>query len=334
MCKSLEEGGRRCAAHTRPVYDTAVKAVVQAGDRVSVDAWEALETAATDYAATPEGETTLQAHAESAKRNGKFEAEALLRAALVKGRLRRQACEQVEQQIAEAAARATKEKITKASAAAGRTHSGGPLRDSYTDRAAAAEAAHREFENLKAEADRLTAEANGAFPDGQCTNCKHTLHQGGNCTGKDGAGCGCVRSRRATHAQQAAAAKHQEAREAWSAWETKMAEANEVRAGDRFVVARGRKIPQKTEGTVLRVVAGNYGPRALFERADTGEILWVTLANLDRDTSRPAAQPIHAYVAAKEPNPRTPAPAPAAARPQRPRERRITPAGQPVRVQV
>lgn len=58
MCKSKAEGGLRCAAHTRPAYQRALKIASTVSDSASADA---LLTAAEQYAATPTGYKAIEA---------------------------------------------------------------------------------------------------------------------------------------------------------------------------------------------------------------------------------------------------------------------------------
>lgn len=57
MCKSKAEGGLRCAAHTRPAYQRALKIASTVSDSASADA---LLTAAEQYAATPAGYKAIE----------------------------------------------------------------------------------------------------------------------------------------------------------------------------------------------------------------------------------------------------------------------------------
>lgn len=55
MCESKAEGGRRCAAHTRPAYQQAVAAITDTHLRDLPAAIETHKRALIDYATTPTG---------------------------------------------------------------------------------------------------------------------------------------------------------------------------------------------------------------------------------------------------------------------------------------
>ena len=73
MCRSIAEGGQRCAAHTRPAYMAATPGTAEWDD------------AAAQYASTPEGRRVLQADIEIAERGMDFERAAALGAAVRAG---------------------------------------------------------------------------------------------------------------------------------------------------------------------------------------------------------------------------------------------------------
>ena len=70
MCKSIAEGGLRCAAHTRKGYIAAIKPVLE-GEKLTPTQVSVLYTTATAYASTPKGQEAVQADIEhfTKKRN-------------------------------------------------------------------------------------------------------------------------------------------------------------------------------------------------------------------------------------------------------------------------
>lgn len=74
MCKSLADGGQRCAAHTRRAFE-----------RASMYSGEKWDEAAAQYASTREGQEVLQAKATEFAEAGHHEHEARARAALKRG---------------------------------------------------------------------------------------------------------------------------------------------------------------------------------------------------------------------------------------------------------
>lgn len=70
MCKSIAEGGLRCAAHTRKGYVSALKPVLD-GEKITPAQVSVLYIIATAYASTPRGQEAVQADIEhfSKKRN-------------------------------------------------------------------------------------------------------------------------------------------------------------------------------------------------------------------------------------------------------------------------
>lgn len=92
MCKSIEQGGRRCAAHTRPRYE---------GEVPGTPGWD---DAAAAYASTREGAQRLQREATEAAARGETELEAALRNALQAGERIKAAAFEAERQIAESRA--------------------------------------------------------------------------------------------------------------------------------------------------------------------------------------------------------------------------------------
>lgn len=89
MCKSLAEGGQRCAAHTRAKLETkatAVEAAVNSGDAAALRAAQTeWEDAAAEYASTDEGHRHLAAHAAAAEKSGDLHTAALLGVAVRRG---------------------------------------------------------------------------------------------------------------------------------------------------------------------------------------------------------------------------------------------------------
>jgi hypothetical protein len=89
MCKSLAQGGQRCAAHTRArltAKSDALEAAVAADDLTAlVAAQSEWETAAAEYASTREGNEHLRAQAVAADAADDFETMALLNTVIAKG---------------------------------------------------------------------------------------------------------------------------------------------------------------------------------------------------------------------------------------------------------
>lgn len=77
MCKSLAEGGMRCAAHTRPAYVRAL-AQVAANPASDTDSLEAFGHAARAYAATPTGYKAVLKEVEERTNAGQIELATLL----------------------------------------------------------------------------------------------------------------------------------------------------------------------------------------------------------------------------------------------------------------
>lgn len=67
MCKSKSEGGLRCAAHTRPAYQRALKIASMVSGSASADS---LLTAAEQYAATPAGYKAMESDIATFEANG------------------------------------------------------------------------------------------------------------------------------------------------------------------------------------------------------------------------------------------------------------------------
>ena len=97
VCKSIAEGGQRCAGHTRPVFDAALmdyrspylrkmRADIRGREPDNdVGAEDRLADTAAQYASTKEGAVTVAAEMRNAGERGRFEEEAILRNALSKG---------------------------------------------------------------------------------------------------------------------------------------------------------------------------------------------------------------------------------------------------------
>jgi hypothetical protein len=83
MCKSLAEGGMRCAAHTRPAFTRSLNSAV--ANPHDVDTISNLENAAIAYAATPTGQKAVMAEARAQGNAGQMELASLLHAAAVRG---------------------------------------------------------------------------------------------------------------------------------------------------------------------------------------------------------------------------------------------------------
>lgn len=102
MCRSLAEGGQRCASHTRPAYEAALtdydhnrgpsgSGVFVAADEVS--AATRLADAAAHYASTPEGAVRVSLEADARMNGGDLESGALLNQAVQQGRRMRLAAQ-------------------------------------------------------------------------------------------------------------------------------------------------------------------------------------------------------------------------------------------------
>ena len=108
MCKSLKEGGQRCAAHTRPKFVAALGAVqgmpVDAAPAKRLDALLALEEAACQYASTEEGAVSVPEAAAVAQIQGHPDRASLLLAAAERGRSQRLANQEVARQVERVAA--------------------------------------------------------------------------------------------------------------------------------------------------------------------------------------------------------------------------------------
>lgn len=88
MCDPIAAGGKRCASHTRPLYEAAA---------FGTQEWD---DAAADYAATPSGRTALEHEAQAAGADGDLDRESALRSALKVGEGRRQAYLEIREQVA------------------------------------------------------------------------------------------------------------------------------------------------------------------------------------------------------------------------------------------
>lgn len=90
MCQSKAEGGRRCAAHTRPRYQAATFGTAE---------WDA---AASDYAATREGEAVLTDALVQAQTRNDIEREIGIETALAAGARQRRASNAAAHEVAQA----------------------------------------------------------------------------------------------------------------------------------------------------------------------------------------------------------------------------------------
>lgn len=84
MCKSISEGGLRCAAHTRPGYLAAIKPLTL-GETLDKGQKALLEVAATAYASTPNGIKQVKEDVTKYARSRKHEIAAILRRATEEG---------------------------------------------------------------------------------------------------------------------------------------------------------------------------------------------------------------------------------------------------------
>lgn len=95
MCRSVSEGGQRCAAHTREKVATVVARIedaAAAGDMAAVaDARAQWEDAAAEYASTNEGRDLYRAQAAHADASGDVDTAALLNTIVAKGEAMRAA---------------------------------------------------------------------------------------------------------------------------------------------------------------------------------------------------------------------------------------------------
>ena len=94
MCQSIAEGGQRCAAHTRPKFESA--------------AWGSAEwvDAASAYAATQEGSDRLSTLLDKANQNGQVEDSVMIASALEAGELQREMARELRTRIQDAQASA------------------------------------------------------------------------------------------------------------------------------------------------------------------------------------------------------------------------------------
>jgi hypothetical protein len=97
MCRSLAEGGQRCAAHTRAAYSIA-QADVGLGVQ---DADHRLEQASIAYASTDEGQEILGIEATKAADRQDWETEARLRGILRRGATLREANQEARRRLSE-----------------------------------------------------------------------------------------------------------------------------------------------------------------------------------------------------------------------------------------
>ena len=84
MCRSIAQGGLRCASHARARFHSLTPAIGQQWD-----------DAAADYAATKEGFDHLLRDATVAALDGNFEHEARIRSAITQGQARKAAAEEI-----------------------------------------------------------------------------------------------------------------------------------------------------------------------------------------------------------------------------------------------
>lgn len=112
MCKSLSQGGQRCAAHTRPAFQAVEARLLHAALAGDADAMAQARTdwdaAALDYAATKEGETHFSDARRAAATTGDLDAEIRYETLLRRGRdlyeSNREAGEEIARKAALAAA--------------------------------------------------------------------------------------------------------------------------------------------------------------------------------------------------------------------------------------
>ena len=98
MCQSRAEGGRRCAAHTRPRFIRALAAIDTPGGQVAFD------EAAIEHATTPSGRGDVEALSEGRDVRTKIRVESILREATRRVDERRSIEEAVQRQRALAVA--------------------------------------------------------------------------------------------------------------------------------------------------------------------------------------------------------------------------------------
>lgn len=107
MCKSLAEGGQRCAAHTRQRLERAavnLRTAAEAGEFADFGvARQSWENAAAEYASTPTGREALADQAVAARAASDFDTEALLRSLVERGDRIRATNAQIKASLAAAA---------------------------------------------------------------------------------------------------------------------------------------------------------------------------------------------------------------------------------------
>lgn len=98
MCRSLADGGQRCAAHTRAAF-RAAESTFSSGD-------EAWMQAAVDYASTREGAGHFESESARAGMEGRYDDEALFASALQRGLNQRKINDEARLRIIEATTQA------------------------------------------------------------------------------------------------------------------------------------------------------------------------------------------------------------------------------------
>lgn len=264
MCRRSDEGGMRCAAHTRPAYEAALDRLQlhPEGEQMAA-ALDALDDAGVAYGSTPEGRERFLREMEHAEATGNWYWAATLRTFVQRG-------EQMAAAANEVAFAVDRQR-------AARSTDGSIPEYTYPARLQAAKYAETSWLELQTEAEDRAAAAGGAYPADMCTSCGHT-HLSGPCTEDE---CRCathtepsLQQVEAYHYYDQAAQAHDEYVRLWNI-------AQSFHRGDRFVVARGRKVPIGTAGALIRTHDGDYGARALIQPAD-GEPVWVSVENLER----------------------------------------------------
>jgi len=108
MCRSLKEGGQRCAAHTRPKFVAALTSLQELPTDVEpalrLDALLALEEAACQYASTEEGAVSVPEAAALAQVQGHPDRASLLLGAAERGRRQRLAHQDIAAEVERVAA--------------------------------------------------------------------------------------------------------------------------------------------------------------------------------------------------------------------------------------
>lgn len=286
MCRSIEEGGQRCPAHTRPRFSAALTSVQdlppEAPPTERLQTLLALEEAACQYASTTEGQIAVPEAAALAQVQGHAERAALLVSAAERGMRLREANQEVARQV---------ENEVERRALTADEYRAPVESNHFLARERKAEVAEEQLDEAKQALGALKARlGEGVRPcrAGACAACGHAGHDGRGCRQSVQVmsdlweNCSCSGHQSPTAEQVELAAAMSKTQAAWQETLKTRADANAYTPGDYFVVARGRKVPRGTTGRLIRLWDGQYGTRVLL-RTDTGESVWVNISNVDRD---------------------------------------------------